>query len=317
MEQAADRAAEALEGQQQRTNQEAVKRQLRNFLSRLSTCDGTSREALRSWIEQVDSALQWVPGCNDYLAQEVASRMTGVLGRHISAWASPLLAQGQIIPWDDMRREIRAAFLESDEAEYLRDALERIIQRPHEEVRNYALRFEDAMNKAYTPAQLQQELVILRLINVFAKGLKSSDVRKELHKDKPQTLERAITVATDADRAECLTARQDRERNRMEEPMEIGAFGPGGRPAGPVTRYEFESLKESVSKLDTTVGKLASLLTEKVGKSDRPRAKSKNCFTCGGSDHWKKDCPRKDFHKRFTKLEAQMAEFEASVPPKN
>ena len=305
-----------------------IKRQLREFLARLNTCDGTNRDNLRQWLDQVDSALQWVAGSGPYIPQVAVSRMTGSLARYINAWANPLQLAQKPPDWATMKAEIKATFLENDEEEYLRDAVELVIQRPGEEVRNYALRFKTAVDRAYTATELGQELVLKDLIKVFARGLNNPKVRKEVHYVRPQTLEKAVTTANDAERAESLTDRQTRERNggRFEEPMEIGALGDSaeiGAFGNSTTGTVLSKLVNSVNDLAETVKCLKEGTQAKGnsgssgrgnGENQRKKNNDRKCYRCGQPGHIRANCPELE---KLKSLEAQVAAFSLGQPPKN
>ena len=93
---------------------------------------------------------------------------------------------------------------------YLRDAVEQVIQRRYEDARAYALRFEEALTKPYTKQQLEALLTQLIFFSFCQRPKRRSC---ETTYSSPYNL----------------------RRERVEEPMEIGAVGPAADPR--VTRW--------------------------------------------------------------------------------
>ena len=187
----------------------------------IESCDGSVREQLREWLDAISAAQRWT-GTGDNLVIEMVGYLSkGSLRTSIADYVDQ---QGQVVrgngaTWAGVRNHITANFLDEDEAEHMRRKADSVKQAPYQDSREYGLKYTNAINKAYTQAQLAVPLVLERVIDNFINGLRDKEVRTQVHLARPNTLQAAVTRANDVARA---LARGEVER--VEEPMEIGAL---------------------------------------------------------------------------------------------
>ena len=143
--------------QQQRLNLEAtkeVRRRLEQHAKRIGVIDGSNREALREWLQNIDHAAAWT-GANDGLLLEMVGYLaTGGLAIQIRTYIAQLAA-GQHASWGGVKAGIEEAFLNEDEREYLRARVEQLTQNPYEDSREYGRCYREAVGRAYDPLDLQ------------------------------------------------------------------------------------------------------------------------------------------------------------------
>ena len=295
--------------QQARLNLEAtreVRRRLEQHAKRIGTADGTNKEALREWIRGVEYAAVWT-GANDLLVLEMVGYLTtGGLATALRHYVNRVGPQRN---WEEAKQEITAAFLDEDEREFLRAKVDKIVQNPYEDSREYGRRYRNAVGQAYDPADLQLPLVSERLSKQFVQGLRDREVRTQVFLRRPQALPAAIDAANNAARAVGLAETSQ----RVEEPMDIGAVPlPPPPPASPAAQ-DLQDLYQVLKTLQGEVKSLRKLVTlpapaapqREKNPSPRPprRAQyeqrrqppreSRACYECGAPDHFARNCPRR------------------------
>lgn len=306
MAEAAERVlAQQTEGNRIRAEELARKR-LEQHARRINSCDGSVREQLRDWLEAVSEAKRWT-GCGDPLILEMVGYLaSGALRSGIGDYVEGLGLEGAT--WDGVRDHVTRTFLDEDEAELQRGSVDRLKQAPYQDSREYGLKFSTAVQKAYTAAQLEVPLVMERLVKLFINGLRDREVRTQVHLARPADLEAAINRANSVARAVSLA---ETER-RSEEPMEVGAL-----PIGAQKEDEFMSLlKEltgSLRGLQKQLGRVEKKVDgpgtgpppdargrnngqrgprKKFGKPRFEKDGTPNCYNCGESGHFARNCSK-------------------------
>lgn len=308
--------AEALVQAQAERNHQAQVDGIRKCLERhsrqIECCDGADRERLRDWLEAVTAAKTWT-GAGDQLILEMCGYLSkGPLRQCIAARREQ--PQEDLVTWEEIVQQVRVTFLNDDEAEILRDRVEKIRQQPYQDTREYGVKFMTGMNRAYTAEELQTPLVMQRLVNIFINGLRDKEVRTQVYLERPQTVAHASTHANSTARAVI------RAEPRQEEAMDVGAV--------PTTTSKLEkTLDEFTEKMTRKMAKLEQRLNLHSGNfvnngpRDTPRRRqpresthnpprdpnrkffgkpsfnedgSPNCYNCGRRGHMARDCRRSD-----------------------
>ena len=222
------------------------------------------------------------------------------------------------VTWICVRGHISTVFLAEDEAEHQRTSIESLHQQPYQDSREYGLKYMTAVQKAYTPAELQVALVMEHLVKGFISGLRDREVRTQVHLARPANLTLAIARANNVARAvsmaECA--------HRTEEPMEVAAL-PLEMGAAKKEEECWAILKElsgSIQGLQKQLGRMEKQSQERRMESppqrfnrsatqtqgqERPPRRKKfhkpaynqdgtlNCFACGQGGHIARECPNR------------------------
>jgi hypothetical protein len=132
------------------------------------------------------------------------------------------------VTWAAVKTHLRAAYLTSDESEFLRSELETIKQSSYESTGAYSRRFVEAANKAYDE-DARNGVVQQIVLDLYMKGLYSSALMDRLILEvEPTTMDEATAaVASFAAKQERLKRLKGQRKpaTSEEEPMEIGAIG--------------------------------------------------------------------------------------------
>ena len=242
-------------------------------------------------MKEVDLALNQVPA--NKITSLVSRTTTGPprweVERYIQQRVTADNIQRDQVPWPDIKQHASNAFLHVDEANALRDEVERVQQSPFEPEASYSRRFRETADAAYPVGQRNpdQDRILLR---AFARGLRSSEMaRKLVEEGRPATLEAAFVQVAEYSEGKDAYARL----GLREEAMEVG-------PVSPVPQVP------AVAKPTPFEEKLMSRLAKMEARLDQPRLQRKGqgqgmemkwtndgkpvCFKCGKIGHMGREC---------------------------
>ena len=275
---------------------------------RIGIQDGSSRTALREWLEEITSAKEWTRASDVQTINMIGYLLKGDLDRAVRDY----IREGPGRTWVEVRGFIAARFLDQDEQEYLRKKVDTLRQAAHQDVRDFSVEFDQKVKLAYTLAEREVPLVQERLIRTFVDGIASRDVRRQCHATRPQTLRDAYTAASTADRADQLAG-------RCEVPMEVGPvrYPVGSGPTEKVVKPDpvsqaLDSVIRRLAKVEKLMTRSAEAVPRRAppgrqqwvsprGRQPPPHFFGKrawnedgtpNCFNCGRRGHIAIYCPQ-------------------------
>ena len=263
---------------------------LSQHAKRIGIQDGTSRSALRDWLEEVTSAKEWTKATDVQVINMIGYLLKGDLDRAVRDY---IRDRPYGVTWQAIQAFIADRFLDQDEQEYLRKRVDTVRQAVHQDVRDFAVVFDQKVKAAYHPAERAVPLVQERLIRTFVDGLASREIRRQCHAARPQTLADAYAIATTADRADQLAGRH-------EEPMEIGPVQrPVKNPKPDPVSGALDAVLKRLGEVERVIREQSASASPKLVEKKRRFGKpawnadgTPNCFRCGQRGHIGKDCPR-------------------------
>ena len=177
----------------------SIRQRLQQHAKRVGTTDGSNKELLREWIRGIDHASTYTAAGQHLVLEMVGYLTTGSLASFVQHTVTTLDAAQRT--WPVVRDRIRTNYLGEEESEILREKVDALKQSPFEDVRDYARRFRESINSAYDDNQLAPGLILTSLIKNFVNGLVDKQLRSHVFLQRPDTIDNAITHATQGARA--------------------------------------------------------------------------------------------------------------------
>ena len=291
---------ERTQNAQRTTHREEIKR----LVKRVRVADGSVPHLIRDWIEDIEMCGAYINNDDASFRRIVEETIQGPLRKEYERFMNGQ-ANRQAVTWANIRAHVRAAFLTTDEDEYLRSLLEKVRQTTYETNVAYGRRFQETADRAYPAANraAAEERIVL---TAYIKGLRGKDIVKRLVQEtRPQTLAGALTAIEE------FTADEERFKRygwlpteRTEEPMEVGSLDSD-------LHGTLNKLSRQLSGMQNSFG----TMTDKVANM-KPKSVTAEVAAIGGNSlaqtvtklEKSVDC----MQKTFTKLTGVMQHMQAS-----
>ena len=248
------------------------------FANTMSSLDGSNQRSLEEWLDRCQTAYDFIPGIDlPMIRQFMALTASGMLLTVIRQYPAHQ-PEGHVPSVPGLIGYIRTRLIDEDDMRIRREELELVRQKPYQGVREYALKFSECLNKAYTAEDLVGPITLPRLIQTFINGLESETLCWHTAQSRPIDINAAMTTAIHAATTQRLIQRPSLRREV--EPMDVSASPPpplemvrAAPPAPPpIHNPDIDTLQEVISKivsqqlsgLQRQVGKLARRLEESL-----------------------------------------------------
>ena len=183
--------------------------------------------------------------------------------------------------WDDMKTELGNRFSEVVDANHAYMLLRKVHQKPGETVQVYAERLITLSEEAF-PGQAGPAIQ-RQLIDIFIDGLLEDQLKMKILRDNPNTLDIAVTTATNEQNFKTRFNLRTRHRAPDEERMEVDHYRP-------VLRC-FKCNKKGHRAKDCKIRQSVNAVQSQSNPPDY--RKDMLCWYCQKKGHFKKDCRKR------------------------
>ena len=168
---------------------ESMRRVLHNYSRPIGPCDGANKAALRAWLKAVDHAALNTAAGDPLVIEMIGYLVGGGLAQFTRAITQRL--QGNARTWAAVKAGIIDHYLGPEEMEMLQDEVLSLAQGAYETAREYANRYQEGVDRAYNPADLDQGHLATQLRKGFVKGLYDDRLRELVYCSAPATMQAA------------------------------------------------------------------------------------------------------------------------------
>lgn len=225
--------------------------------------DGNSRN-YREWIKSIEkyAILNEIPDARKKMIayQSSSGAVSGFIQRYMAANPNNT--------WQQLKEQLAVRFSDVTDRQMALSLLRTVKQKQGENIQLFAERILSLAEEAYQ--NQGGDAVERQLIDIFVDGLTQDNLKLKILRDQPDTLQGAITIATNEQN---LRARVQMTHNfpsqRKETPMEVD------HSRG--QRFKFRS---------------------KVNTTQQSRNFKVKCWSCGQEGHVSRDCRNKETQSR-------------------
>ncbi len=254
---------------------------------------GEGPKALKSWIkdmQKLEHVLATDPEGPDRLKLIALQSLKGTA----ADFASRELASNPALAWPALRTALIRRFSEASDGREAQLKLRRLRQGAGETLPTFVERIISTAEDAYLGQDFNNPLIQTQLVEAFIDGLREDKVAHKLIRDRPDTLERALELASRE--AQNNRAFHLRRRHAEEEAMEVDQVESQGE-SGRIKQLE-NTVNNLSDKFDRVLTRLLSgnNQTPKVAQNKPLKWAEDGKPICGYCDkigHIRKDCLKK------------------------
>lgn len=208
--------------------------------------NGDSSKRFKDWTKDLERGRRIIEGNDERMRAWALETVNGPAADFLAR----LVTANPNITWAEIKQNMAARFSDHADAQFALQKLRRMKQGTGETIQTFAERILSQAEDAYPGEDLNEALIQAQLKETLIDGIKEDAIARKLIRDRPDTFERAIAIAT----AEQQAARSFNLRRRTEEPMDIDAIN------GPQQTSEAKRVQELEAKLESVLSKLDNVL---------------------------------------------------------
>lgn len=187
----------------------------------VKTFDGNPKN-FREWIKSIDK-YALLTNLHDDRKKDIAFQASnGAVSGYIRRYT---LAHNQCT-WNQLRQELAKRFSDVTDPQYALTLLRNTRQKVGENIQIYAERLLSLAEEAYLGQQLGDGIE-RQLIDIFTDGLTNTQLKMKIFRDRPDTLQGAISIATTEQNLRNRVSLSDDAKSRSndtETPMEVDHY---------------------------------------------------------------------------------------------
>ena len=259
----------------------------------IRTFSGQGIQKLHDFLKDVERITLAVNASDEQVRALTLQSVTGVA----STFLLKYLTDHKDANWDSIKKAIKERFSDLADEQVAAQKLRTLHQNKEESVQTFAERVEDVASDAYPTAVTTDKFFQQTLVQIFKDGLREDGIVRKLIKERPETLEKAVSSATVAQQNTRAFALR---RGRQEEDMEVDMISEDQR----IKKVE-DQMSSLTQKMDSLADMMKGMASggyprgQRNNYGARPKTKSDFKFTADGKPicshcdkpgHIKRDC---------------------------
>lgn len=242
---------EGIEKLQLEFRTQGVKNSVRTF-------SGEGARKFADWLKDMRKAAALMGGEDGTMKTLALQTLQGSAGDFLARKirANPGLT------WDEIKRIMTDQYSDLADAQLALRQLRKMKQKNDENVQNFAERLIVLADDAYPGEDIDEDYIQQQLVETFTDGVKEGSIARKLLRQRPETLNAAVEIATQ----EQQTTRAY-ELRRQETPMEVDAIGQ-------IEKALEKRVDELASKVDNALSLLVAAVQQPAQVQQPPQAQS-------------------------------------------
>ena len=184
----------------------------------IRTFSGEGSEKFQNWATDIERARTQLN------ASDERSRVLALqtLSGPAADFCTREIQENPQITWVTLKKKLSNRYNDMADLQYARQKLRRMVQTRGESVQNYYERIMTVAASAFGLAERKDRHVQQQLIEYFVDGLRDDNMVRKLIRQKPETLERALEMATNEQQTNKSFDLRRGQAKDAPTPMEVG-----------------------------------------------------------------------------------------------
>ena len=233
---------------------EELKLELRaqGVLKQIREFDGEGSRKFKEWSREVERAGSVISASDERLKTIALQTLKG----SAADFCARIMRLQPHISWVELKRVLFTQYSDTGDSHIAKTKLRNLKQRKGESIQNFVERIFSLGDEAFAGEDLNNPLIQSTLIDTLVEGVINDSVSRKIIREKPETLDRALSLA--------LREQQDSKafelRRRHEEPMDVSYVSESNKKfdllADAVLQLEINSIKFLLYRIQGKISKV-------------------------------------------------------------